>query len=165
MEKRNRQPLPFAPAAEKPPWTPFCLSLPVCLIACFSHPKKAPATHSRSSTHHTVLSLILFFELRQCGTLCHQVFKCRQTHAPSKVGSSNISARKSLTVIRIFTLIYNFLFLSLSLSISLSLLLSLDLSLSLSISLSYLSYSCTIGVIYFLETSSIRESSPCWRNP
>ena len=37
---------------------------PVCLIACFSHPKKAPATHFRSSTHHTVLFFVDYILLK-----------------------------------------------------------------------------------------------------
>ena len=80
-----------------------------------------------------------------------------QTQTDARTFKSKIiehfSLRKVIrTVIRTFTLIYNF---SLSLSLSLSLFRSIS---------RFLSYSCTIGVIYFPETPSIRESSPCWRN-
>ena len=62
---------------------------------CFSisHTKKAPATHSRSSTHHTVLSFTLFSSF---GSVEHFAIEYsnanRRTCTPSKVRSSNTSA-------------------------------------------------------------------------
>ena len=165
MEKRNRQPLNNCPEPLSAFLFPFVSSRA-------SHTQRKPRQLILGPARITQYSHSFFFRISvvwntlpssiQTQTDARTFKSIRKIIEPFSSEIFNCHQKFSHWSI-IFTLIYNFV--SLSLSPTLSLSLSISLSLSLFLSLSYHSYSCTNGVIYFLETPSIRESSPCWRNP